>query len=48
MVACAIGAAIAAFAVTARDNLNAWIATGFAFGVLINLTLVIVLAMKLT
>lgn len=46
LIACAIGACIALFAVTTRDNLNAWVATLFICGALVNLTLIIVFTAK--
>lgn len=46
LVACVIGAYIALFAVTTRDNLNAWVATGFACGAVIALTFIALVVLK--
>ena len=45
---CLIGAVAAAFTVTTRDNLNAWVATGFACGALISLTFIAIVTAKPT
>jgi hypothetical protein len=39
---------VAIFTVRTRDNLNAWVATGFACAALVALTLIIVVTMKPT
>jgi hypothetical protein len=48
MAASVVGAYVAIFTVRTRDNLNAWVATGFACAALVALTLIIVVTMKPT